>query len=111
MNAVSTKDLEPGCHLDAILADGKGEPMRWRYITATIAVVLLCRATASVVGAEAPSAEQFEHYHQLIRPQPGESPWMRIPWMTSLWEARQKAAAMGKPLLIWGAGGHPLGLC
>ena len=32
-----------------------------------------------------------------------------VPWLTSLSEARQKAAAEGKPILIWVGDGHPLG--
>src|SRR5262245_28437203 len=44
----------------------------------------------------------------LIKPQPGESRWMEIPWQTSLWAARQKAAAEGKPMFVWsGSGGAP----
>jgi hypothetical protein len=29
--------------------------------------------------------------------------------MTSLWEARKKAAAEGKPILLWVGDGNPLG--
>jgi hypothetical protein len=59
------------------------------------------------------SVEAFEKLHTLIRPAEKEAPWAEIPWMTSLWQARERAAREGKPLLIWGAGGggHPLGLC
>ena len=42
-----------------------------------------------------------EHYaHQ---------PFAQVPWLTSLWEAREKAAAEGKPILLWEMDGHPLG--
>jgi hypothetical protein len=52
--------------------------------------------------------EQFEKVHKLIKPQPGESRWREIPWETSLWEARRKAAAEGKPIVVWtGSGGAP----
>ena len=52
--------------------------------------------------------KQFPQTHKLIRPQPGESRWMDIPWQTSLWEARQKAAEEGKPMFVWsGSGGAP----
>jgi hypothetical protein len=35
-----------------------------------------------------------------------------IAWETGLWEARQKAAAQGKPILVVGSGGgSPLGRC
>jgi hypothetical protein len=43
----------------------------------------------------------------LIKPKPGG--FDDLPWMTDLWEARKKAAAEGKPLLVWVGDGHPLG--
>jgi len=64
----------------------------------------------ALVLAQDPS---FEKLHDLIRPAEKEAPWSDVPWMTSLWQARERAAREGKPLLIWGAGGggHPLALC
>src|SRR5438128_78347 len=53
------------------------------------------------------SAEQFDKLRALIKPKPGG--FDDIPWMTDLWEARKKAAAEGKPLLVWVGDGHPLG--
>lgn len=48
----------------------------------------------------------------LIKPQAGESEWMEIPWESSLWEARQKAAAAGKPLyVIIGGVGSAIEFC
>jgi hypothetical protein len=52
---------------------------------------------------------QFKALHTLIKPGPGEEKWTRIPWLTSLWEARKRAAAEGKPILLWEMDGHPLG--
>ncbi len=50
--------------------------------------------------------------HQLIKLQPGESRWMEIDWHPSVWEARQKAAAEGKPIFIMaGSGGAPAAGC
>lgn len=55
------------------------------------------------------SLAEFEKVHKLIKPQPGESRWREVPWLTSLWEARQKAAAAGKPIMVFtGSGGAPL---
>ena len=55
------------------------------------------------------SLAEFEKVHKLIKPQPGESRWREVPWLTSLWEARQKAAAAGKPIVVFtGSGGAPL---
>jgi len=53
------------------------------------------------------SAEQFGNLRALIKPTPGG--FDDIVWMTDLWEARKKAAAEGKPLLVWVGDGHPLG--
>jgi hypothetical protein len=56
--------------------------------------------------------EQFAALHNLIKPQPGELRFHEIPWLLDVWEARKKAAAEGKPILVWsGAGGAPIGVC
>jgi hypothetical protein len=56
--------------------------------------------------------DQFAALHRLIKPQPGESRWMEIDWHPSVWEGRRKAAAEGKPLLLWaGSGGAPPAGC
>jgi hypothetical protein len=44
-----------------------------------------------------------------IKPQPGESPWREIPWLTNVTEARRRASAENKPLVIFtAADGSPL---
>ena len=56
--------------------------------------------------------QEFEKLHAMIKPQPGESRWMEIEWYPSVWEARKKAAAEGKPLFLWaGSGGAPSAGC
>jgi len=57
--------------------------------------------------AAAISPDKFDKLRALIKPKPGG--FDDIPWMTDLWEARKKAAAEGKPLLVWVGDGHPLG--
>ena len=74
-----------------------------------------------LVGSGAPAEEarvpdlkpeQFSALHKLIKPQPGELRFHEIPWLLDVWEARKKAAAVGKPILVWsGAGGAPIGVC
>jgi hypothetical protein len=55
---------------------------------------------------------EFQRLHQLIAPHSGESRWMEIDWFSSVWEARQKAAAEGKPIfLMAGSGGAPAAGC
>lgn len=57
-----------------------------------------------------PRAE-FQTLHGLIKPAAGEFDWYDgIPWLTRVQPAREKAAAEGKPLLIWtSADGQPCG--
>jgi len=54
---------------------------------------------------------QFDKFHALLRPKAEEMRFGQIPWLFNLWEARTKAAAEGKPLLILGAAGNPCGTC
>ena len=63
--------------------------------------------TASAAGPI--SQADFDRLRELIKPAADEASWARVPWKTSLWEARQKAAAEGKPILLWEMDGHPLG--
>jgi hypothetical protein len=57
-------------------------------------------------------ADQFAGLLRLIKPHPGELRFHEVPWLIDVWEARKKAAAEGKPILVWsGAGGSPLGVC
>jgi hypothetical protein len=104
-------------------------PIRRKSIAAVLAVMLAAGAdsvSALYLAGEKPgekpepakvragsdvkdslSAASFPNLHALIRPRPGG--FDEIPWMTSLWQARKKAAAEGKPILLWVGDGHPLG--
>jgi hypothetical protein len=64
---------------------------------------------AELPAADPISADKFQQIHRLIKPQADEEAWNEIPWQSSLWEARRKAAAEGKPILLWEMDGHPLG--
>jgi hypothetical protein len=47
---------------------------------------------------------------EVVKPQPKESPWREIEWVTNVTEARRRAVAEGKPLVIFtAADGSPLG--
>ena len=75
-----------------------------------LAMVLLGVALPRAARAAEPiPPEQFARLHALIKPAPDEDAWARIPWRTSLWQARREAAAQGKPILLWEMDGHPLG--
>jgi hypothetical protein len=57
---------------------------------------------------EIPAAD-FDRLLATIKPQRGESPWREIPWLTNVTEARRKASAENKPLVIFtAADGSPL---
>ena len=80
-------------------------------LMASLVVVL----TTGALRADTPqtiATGEFEKLHQMLKPQAGESRWMEIGWYPSVWEARQKAAAEGKPIfLLAGSGGAPAAGC
>jgi hypothetical protein len=73
-----------------------------------VGIASLSRPTA-VSAAPPLTDEDTARLTKIIRPMPGEDPFATIPWETNLWDARVKAAAAGKPILLWEMDGHPLG--
>lgn len=58
------------------------------------------------------TSQQFAEFLTLIKPAAHEMPWAKLSWHASVREAREQAAAEGKPILIWSGGGSPpLGAC
>jgi len=73
--------------------------------------VLFACATATAIEpiATIPDSD-FNRLHSIISPQEGESRWREIDWLTNVTAAREKAAAEGKPIVIFtAADGSPLG--
>jgi hypothetical protein len=103
------------CLARSISIKKKGEdPMHFRRILLTIAVISSCLCGTLLLAAEPQSipAEQFSKLHKMIKPQLGESRWLEIPWQTDVHAARQKAAAEGKPLFVYSGGGATgIGAC
>ena len=82
-----------------------------RYALAVLAAGLLATPATAAEPKPIPP-EQFDALNTLIKPQPGELLFQQIPWLLSVHDARVKAAAEGKPILVWsGSGGAPLGVC
>ena len=79
--------------------------MRRLFLFALVAVPLVATASAAPPLTDADAAK----LRKVIRPLDGEDPFATIPWETNLWDARTKAAAAGKPILLWEMDGHPLG--
>ena len=79
----------------------------------TTAVFLAAALAAAGLRSHAPAANpgkaispsEFPRLHALIKPQADEAKWAKIPWLTNLHEARRRAVAEDKPLLLWRSGG------
>ena len=81
-----------------------------RLVTRLLLILPVSLAFLPALPAAEPiRPEQFDKLHALISPSKDEEKFLAIPWQTSLWDARQKAAREGKPILIWEMDGHPLG--
>lgn len=80
-----------------------------------IVTTLLLAAGAGPLwgGGPAPADDvPFDKLHAMVKRQPGESRWMEVDWHPNVWEARQRAAAEGKPIfLMAGSGGAPAAGC
>jgi len=65
----------------------------------------------SAASHAAPSLDKVDtdQLRKVVLPKPNESKWLAIPWETSIWKARQRAAKEGKPILLWEMDGHPMG--
>src|SRR5262249_44684914 len=59
--------------------------------------------------AEELSEQELTSITAFIRPGNNEFQFERVPCINFLWQARLKAAAEGKPIFIWAAGGPPGG--
>ena len=73
--------------------------------------ILLAALLLAQAGTTPPAVDpaDFARLQNAIHPQPGESPWREIDWMTSIRGARERAAAEGKPILVFtAADGSPL---
>jgi hypothetical protein len=86
--------------------------MRYKDLAFKLTIAAALNCIALQVSAEELSAQNFARIHSLIKPGKDESKWLEVPWLTDVWETRQKAAAEGKPLLLWSGGGAaPIGGC
>jgi hypothetical protein len=83
--------------------------MRIVAFFATVAGLLAVRDARADLDAQLrPTADNFAKWQAFLRPRPDEEKWLQIPWLTDLWQARTKAAAEGKPILLWEMDGSPM---
>ena len=89
------------------------ESMKRKTHAGILAASLL--AMQSSAWAERPQSltlEQADDLKDLILPQQGENPFWQVAWLNDVWEARQTAAAEGKPIFVWsGSEGAPITNC
>ena len=65
--------------------------------------------TSATPVPEQMTAEKQAALLKVIRPCEGEDAFDNIAWLTTIHDARVKAAKEGKPILLWEMDGHPLG--
>jgi hypothetical protein len=83
-----------------------------RFLSFAVLTAGLLAAPSAAAEPKPIPPEQFDTLSALIKPEPGELLFQQIPWLLSVHDARVKAAAEGKPILVWsGSGGAPLGVC
>ena len=83
--------------------------MRSSSIFAAALALLLAPAAWAQERIAELSPDDFGRLYAEIKPQAGESPWREVPWLTDVTEARRRAAAEDKPLVIFtAADGSPL---
>jgi hypothetical protein len=83
------------------------------FAVAALVAIGLYAAPRSETEPAAPPAKmpdaEFAALLKSVRPCAGEDEFDKIPWLVSIWDAREKAAKEGKPILLWEMDGHPLG--
>ncbi|GIW81383.1 MAG: hypothetical protein KatS3mg105_3190 [Gemmatales bacterium] len=86
--------------------------MKKRAFVYALLPTALCVSAALGQQVNSIKPDEFHSLRKMIKPQPGESRFWEIPWLLSLDEALQRAAAQGKPIFVWsGAGGPPHAVC
>lgn len=83
-----------------------------RACSIAVLAVLFSSAGLNAAPPEKMTDAEFQRFHQMVKPSKGESRWMEVDWHPSVWEARKRAAAEGKPIFIMaGSGGAPAAGC
>jgi hypothetical protein len=87
--------------------------LRPRWFAIPVALLAGVAAVAYFVWPPTPAEtipdDEYRSLLAALPARPGEEAYTTIPWELNLLDARQKAAAERKPLLIWTMDGHPLG--
>jgi hypothetical protein len=83
--------------------------IRHRFLPSLLILGLCSTIGRGVDGVPKIADDDFDRLLAAVKPQKGESPWRDIPWLTNVTEARRRAVAEDKPLVIFtAADGSPL---
>jgi hypothetical protein len=78
-------------------------------LSGCVALAMACATGSAAEPIPGIPDGEFHRLFATIKPQFGESPWREIPWLTNVTEARRKALAEDKPIVILtAADGSPL---
>jgi hypothetical protein len=81
-----------------------------KILTHILLAAVAVLPSATLLANEPLPQGEIDRLLTVIKPQAGESPWREIDWLTNVTEARQRAIAEDKPLVIFtAADGSPLG--
>jgi hypothetical protein len=90
---VSARDAFAALVVARYLGTSTRGARRWKGRDAVVATVL----------------PDFREIAAQIAPHPDELRWQAIEWEVDLWEARRRAAEVGRPVFLWAMNGSPLG--
>lgn len=76
-------------------------------LSAAVLIAALQFAFSATADSVDLSDAEFKRLHAEL--QPGDSPWLTIPWKISVLNAQRTGAKEDKPIFIWAMDGHPLG--
>lgn len=82
-------------------------PVRLMLPRFAMLLVAMTLSAGGITSAAELSDAEFKRLHAEL--QPGDEPWLTIPWKISVLNAQQAAAKENKPIFIWAMDGHPLG--
>jgi hypothetical protein len=85
---------------------------RQTHAALLLAAVLAMQGSVLAQRPQPLTPQQANDLKDLILAQEGENPFWQVEWLNDIWEARQKAAAEGKPIFVWsGSEGAPITNC
>ena len=85
--------------------------IRWAQVSLAGLVLAGLAFSQHEAGPGEPALDDasFATWRDRIQSRVSELVWEQLPWLATYHKGLEKAAAEGKPLLLWVMNGHPLG--